>query len=317
MKDKKVTINDKLGGEKSLPIKYVRESMRETDNTVINFLRTYPGQIIMAIATYVLFQKVIVTRIGRMVLPGLMERGIIGPDKATAVMCFFEVLMMAGFLLYMKFAEGRNANAMGFIRKDVLKNCLLGLLAGSGLFAVTLLISVFVTGGHIEWSGSIEPWFFFVALFGFIVQSSAEEVNGRSYIFLSMARRHPDWISAVFSGVFFGCIHLTNSGVTALSTINTALIGIVFCLLVILLENLWFVCAMHAGWNFVQGNVFGVKVSGIDAGNSVLRSTIESENELLSGGAYGVESNLITTVLFIILIAVLVILLKNKARDAE
>ena len=314
-KDKNGIINDKLGGRHSLPIKYVRESLRETDNPVIHFLRSYPGQIVMAIVTYYLLKRIVVQKIVQTaLLPSLIGSGIVGEDKIVALACMTDIFMLAGFLLYMKFAEGRNADAMGFIRKDVLKNCLLGLLAGFGLFSVTMLISVFVTGGHIEWSSSIAPWFFFVALFCFIIQSSAEEINGRSYIFLSVARKHPDWASTLISGLFFGGIHLTNPGVTAVSTINTVLIGIVFCLLVLLLENLWFVCAMHAGWNFAQGNIYGLLVSGHDAGGSLFRATIESENELLSGGAYGVESNIITTVLFIIVVIALVIMLKNNAR---
>ncbi|MBQ7581812.1 MAG: CPBP family intramembrane metalloprotease, partial [Lachnospiraceae bacterium] len=191
------------------------------------------------------------------------------------------------------------------------------LLAGFGMFTVTMLVTVFATGGHIEWFGTLAPWFFFVALFCFAIQSSAEEIDGRSCIFLSTARKHPDWISAVISGAFFGGIHLTNPGVTVLSTLNSALIGVMFCLLVLLFENVWIVCAMHTPWNFAQGNIYGLLVWGHDAGGSILKATIESENELLSGGAYGVESNLITTVLILILIVVLAIVLKNKARDAE
>ena len=52
MKEKNTIINDRLGGGNALPIKYVRESLRDTDNPVINFLRTYPGQIIMAFVTF-------------------------------------------------------------------------------------------------------------------------------------------------------------------------------------------------------------------------------------------------------------------------
>ena len=317
MKEKNAIINDKLGGANSLPIKYVRESLWESENPVIKFLRTYLGQIIMALVTYILFKRVIGGGMQMIIVPMMLEKGIVGIDKVVALACMTDIFMLIPFLLYMKFAEKRNADAMGFIKKNVLKNCLLGLLAGFGLFTVTMLISVFVTGGHIEWSGTLVPWFFFVALFCFAIQSSAEEINGRSYIFLSMARKHPDWASALIAGLFFGGIHLTNPGVTALSTINTALIGIVFCQLVILLENVWFVCAMHTAWNFSQGNIYGLLVSGHDAGGSILKATVESENKLLSGGAYGVESNIITTILFIILIVALVFLLKNKAKNQE
>ena len=39
-------------GENRLPIRLVRESMRETGNPFIRLCRTYPGQIVIAVITY-------------------------------------------------------------------------------------------------------------------------------------------------------------------------------------------------------------------------------------------------------------------------
>lgn len=53
------TIQDRLGGENWLPIRLVRESMRETSNPFIRLCRTYPGQIVIAVITYYLFKQVL------------------------------------------------------------------------------------------------------------------------------------------------------------------------------------------------------------------------------------------------------------------
>ena len=309
----KTAIKDMLGGEKSLPIQLVRKSMRETSNPFIKLCRSYPGQIVIAVITYLLLQKVLVTKIGYLVLFPLVEKGIVPPAATTAAQAYFEIIMMAGFILFMRFAEGRSFAAMGFIRKKVLGNVLFGYLAGVCLFSAAAALTVLVTGGRIEWAGTITPGFFLFAFFGFLIQGSAEEVNGRSYIFLSVSRKHPEWLAALTSGLIFGCIHLTNQGITPLAITNTVLFGIAFCFAVLLTENVWCVCAAHAAWNFAQGNLFGVSVSGNESGPSVFKTTFATDNELLSGGVYGIESNIITTALVLILIIVLILLLKKKA----
>lgn len=87
MKEKNAIINDKLGGANSLPIKYVRESLWESENPVIKFLRTYLGQIIMALVTYILFKRVIGGGMQMIIVPMMLEKGIVGIDKVVALAC--------------------------------------------------------------------------------------------------------------------------------------------------------------------------------------------------------------------------------------
>ena len=306
-------IKDRLGGEYSLPIQLVRKSMRETDNPFIKLCRTYPGQILIAVITYILFQRILVKKIVYLILPPLLKKGIVPTTAITVSLAYFEIFMGIGFILFMRFVEGRNFAAMGFIRKNVLSNVLLGYLAGVFLFFVAMILTVLATGGRIEWAGTITPGFFLFALLGFLIQSSAEELNGRSYIFLSVSRNHPEWLAALTSGLIFGLIHLTNKGITPLSVTNIALAGIVFCLAVLLFENVWCVCAAHGAWNFSQGNIFGLAISGNDPGPSLFKATFNSENELLSGGIFGIEGNIVTTCLFLVIMVLLIFLLKKKA----
>ena len=307
------TIQDRLGGENWLPIRLVRESMRETSNPFIRLCRTYPGQIVIAVITYYLFKQVLGAGFMNILISWALNSNIVPERALLATATYSDSIMLVAFILFMKFAEGRSFAAMGFIPRTALRSILFGLLAGVCAFSVSVGLTVLISGGHFGWAGTMTPGFFVYAFFGILIAASAEEVNGRSYIFLSVSRNFPDWVAALTSGLFFGAIHLTNTGFTVLSTINSALIGIVFCFIVLLAEDVWFVCAAHATWNFAQGFIFGLPVSGNDVGGSFFTTTFTTDNELLSGGVYGIESNIITTCLFLIVIAVLLVLLKKKA----
>ena len=99
-------------------------------------------------------------------------------------------------------------------------------------------------------------------------------------------------------------MHLGNSGVTVLSIANIVLFGTFMSIVVLKLNSIWMACAMHSIWNFVQGNFYGVLVSGIDAGPSVFRFRTTEGMELLNGGSFGMEGGLATTIVLAMSIAI-------------
>ncbi|HEY0164046.1 MAG TPA: hypothetical protein VGB39_01600, partial [Sphingomicrobium sp.] len=52
---------------------------------------------------------------------------------------------------------------------------------------------------------------------------------------------------------------------------------------------------LHAAWNFTQGWIFDVPVSGLDT-NGMVEARL-SGPELLSGGAFGLEASIIAMIL--------------------
>ncbi|HEX8926990.1 MAG TPA: CPBP family intramembrane glutamic endopeptidase, partial [Terriglobales bacterium] len=55
-------------------------------------------------------------------------------------------------------------------------------------------------------------------------------------------------------------------------------------------RSLWLPIGMHFGWNFFQGTVFGLPVSGIQDFSVVVRSVLRGPHAL-TGGAYGPEDS--------------------------
>ncbi len=64
-------------------------------------------------------------------------------------------------------------------------------------------------------------------------------------------------------------------------------------------------------WNFAQGNIFGVSVSGMDIMASVFSFAPTNEGELINGGTFGLEGGLAVTIV-LILATIAVLLVKAK-----
>jgi uncharacterized protein len=62
-------------------------------------------------------------------------------------------------------------------------------------------------------------------------------------------------------------------------------------------RSLWFAMGLHTAWNVLQGTIFGVAVSGIDAPTDSLFQPLIQGNHWLTGGAFGIEASVMTVVL--------------------
>ena len=100
--------------------------------------------------------------------------------------------------------------------------------------------------------------------------------------------------------VFFGFTHLSNENATVFASVAIALeAGVLLAAAYMLTRRLWLVIGLHASWNFVQGGVFGIPVSGTDMGG--LFHTEFAGPTLLTGGEFGLEGSLITITICLLL----------------
>jgi hypothetical protein len=89
----------------------------------------------------------------------------------------------------------------------------------------------------------------------------------------------------------FGALHLGNANATLLAGIAIAFeAGIMLAAIYMITRRLWAAIGIHAAWNFAQGGIYGIPVSG-GAMNGILRPDIRG-SDLLTGGAFGAEASL-------------------------
>jgi len=96
---------------------------------------------------------------------------------------------------------------------------------------------------------------------------------------------------AVTSGLF-GLAHIFNPGATWFSSFAIAVeAGVLLGGAYMLTRSLWLPMGLHAGWNFTQGEIFDVPVSGTPV-HGLIEAQL-SGPALLTGGSFGLEASVI------------------------
>lgn len=229
-------------------------------------------------------------------------------------MLFSDIVMLLIVFLFCRFIQKRKLRTLGFIKKGMLEEYGLGMLLGFAFFSVCVLLGVLFGGLKIE---GISPEFsigIFVAyLLGYMVQGMTEEVLCRGYFLGSYARRYPVYAAVLANSLLFASLHLLNSGISVLAFINITLFGIFASIYFIRRGSIWGIGAFHSIWNLVQGNFYGIKVSGTPVGNTLFTTQAIAGKSLWNGGDFGMEGSLICT---IVMTCGIIFLYTRKNKDA-
>lgn len=119
-----------------------------------------------------------------------------------------------------------------------------------------------------------------------------EEIIARGILFRVVEEGLGTWVALVFSAALFGAGHLANPNATWWSSLAIAIeAGLLLGMAYAWTRSLWFVMALHAAWNFTQGPLLGISVSGIAITGLVDSST--QGPPILSGGEFGAEASIL------------------------
>ena len=183
----------------------------------------------------------------------------------------------------------------------------IGILIGGCMNGLCVLFSYL--HGDIKLSfNELNPVLFLVFFICVAIQSGAEEILCRCYLYQKLRRRyrHPA-VAIIGSSLLFMALHLGNPGVTRLGLIQVFAIGVLCSVIVYYYDSLWTAIWIHAAWNFSQSIVFGLPNSGIVSKYSVFRlEAATARDGFFYNTSFGVEGSAGANV---IIIAVLLIIL--------
>ena len=235
------------------------------------------------------------------------------PEWIMIVILISEILLIFIMMLYCRFIEKRKIGTMGFVKKDMFLQYLAGILLGFAAFSTAYLLCIIT--GSVKWQGiseNIVPIYIIGYFFGYLIQGMAEEVLCRGYLLVSVSKRYNIIYAIVVSSLFFAILHGTNQGLSLLAFINLFLFGVFAALLFIDCENIWIVGAFHSIWNFVQGNIYGIQVSGTGLQNSIFATSFTEGHEIVNGGSFGLEGGICVTIVYVVGIGLILMHLKKK-----
>ena len=170
---------------------------------------------------------------------------------------------------------------------DLGKGLASGAIIFSTIVAVAAVIGVYRVTGRGSASDLLLP-----IVTSAIMPAFMEEILFRGILFRWIEEFGGSWAALLVTSALFGIAHILNPGATWFSSFAIAVeAGLLLGGVYMLTRSLWMPIGLHAAWNFVQGAVFGVPVSGSPS-TGLLRSTLNGP-VLLSGGSFGLEASLI------------------------
>ncbi len=170
-----------------------------------------------------------------------------------------------------------------------------GLLLGAGLMLLVTGVLWLVGAYRVVGSHAGAPWVRGLLLMG-VLPGVTEEIVSRGVLYRIVEDGMGSWTALAVSSLFFGFMHAMNPNATVWSCIAIAIeAGLLLGLLYTVTRSLYACMGLHAGWNFLQGPVLGIPVSGFDQ-QGLLVSTL-SGPRWLSGGEFGAEASVVSVLL--------------------
>lgn len=223
--------------------------------------------------------------------------------------------MIIAVIYYSKKFEGKRLFSLGIIKQSAVSDYIIGLFVGALMFALCFVM--ILASGEVDipnFNANVNWYSILLFFVGFLIQGLSEELLVRGYLFISLSSVKNVSFAVFLSSIFFSFLHYANAGINLLGIINLFLFGVFACLYFLRRGSLWGVAAVHSVWNFMQGNVFGLSVSGGASLDSIFATSSNSSSVLFNGGAFGPEGGIGCTIVFSIAIAIL-LPMKNKKID--
>jgi hypothetical protein len=214
--------------------------------------------------------------------------------------------------LSLRIYEDRHVVDIGlWVNRHSAENLVLGLVGGVGTAALVLIPPLLAGAAHFKPTPSDQPTVGTIIFVGILLAAGSvgEEIFFRGYGFQELLVGVGAWATVVPVGVIFALLHFTNPSATWFSTANTAGFGILFGYAYLRSRDLWLPMGLHFGWNFTLP-LFGVNVSGLRMKVTGYEMSWTAGG-LWSGGEYGPEASILTSV---VLIALFVYLRKAPVR---
>ncbi|MGS1013893.1 CPBP family intramembrane glutamic endopeptidase [Rhodanobacter sp. UC4450_H17] len=196
---------------------------------------------------------------------------------------------LAAYLILVKQIERRPLIELA--PRTLLPQGLLGVLIGLVLFSA-VVAALWLAGSYrVEAIRADAPWLGALLVVG-LGAGIGEEIVFRGVLFRIVEEGLGTWWALAVSALLFGAVHIANPGATLWSSAAIAIeAGLLFGLLYHVTRSLPVCMGVHAAWNFAQGTIYGIPVSGSRA-EGWLVST-RSGPDWLSGGVFGAEASVV------------------------
>ncbi len=206
------------------------------------------------------------------------------------------VAMFVPAVLLTIIMDHKSPMAMGFQPQGSLADFLTGGLAGGFIFLCALAAAFFGGWARIDMSfAGFSMTAMALGAVGTTLAAAGEEVMLRGYVLQELMSKFSTAASVLASSLFFTALHANaflHNDMAAIGALNIFLASVLLSLAYLATRTLWLPIGIHTGWNFVQGPLLGINVSGNDFATGWHPVTL-SGPALMTGGSFGFEGSLL------------------------
>jgi membrane protease YdiL (CAAX protease family) len=227
--------------------------------------------------------------------------GYLASNAGASLLC-----AIAANWLTLRIYEDRPMADLGlWWSRDSRANLAWGLLGGAGSACLVLLPPLAVGAAHmtrIPDEPATAGTILFVTVL-LLAGSAGEELFFRGYGFQRLLAVLGPFATILPVGIIFALLHETNPNSNWFGIANTAGFGVLFGYAYLRSRDLWLPIGLHFGWNFTYP-LFGVNLSGLRIKVTGYEMSWTA-GRLWSGGQYGPEASILTSVVLLALFAYL------------
>ena len=152
-----------------------------------------------------------------------------------------------------------------------------------------------------------------------VLMAFTEEIMFRGYMLQNFVDDNRSSAGILLSSVVFWLVHGLNPGAwdSPIIAVNLFGAGIILAQAYLLSGNIWFPTVLHFGWNFAQGVMLSIPVSGLRFPGVVRLSPVADASHWLTGGNFGLEGSALVTLFEIAMIVFFFYSIKSTDTDAN
>src|SRR6266404_2785845 len=216
-----------------------------------------------------------------------------GHVSQTVGLAILSPPVFGAYLVGYRYIEGRRPPELAGLIS--LKEFFGGLGLGVTLFSAVIVVLWLLRVYHLQARGTTAG--LGAGALAALLAATVEETLIRGFLFRVVQMLGGAWIALIVSSAFFGAAHAFNPGAMVTSSLAIALeAGVLLAAAYVLTGRLWFPMGLHAGWNFSEGSLYGLSVSGFTAKNALTQGSLRGP-VILTGGAFGPEASIVAVIL--------------------
>jgi membrane protease YdiL (CAAX protease family) len=236
---------------------------------------------------------VLLVVLGQFIFPGLMQP--FGGLLVVSALSAFATGALANAVVARGWERGQLADFGLAWQPASAREFVTGIACGAGGAVLIMIVALLAGMARFDAVATAPRAWMGIPLLaiGMLFGSLGEELIFHGYAFQHLVRHLGEFATVLPVGILFGLMHMGNQNVTFLAVVNTMAWGVLLGCAFLRTRALWLPIGMHYGWN-VAMPFLGENLSGFTI--SVTGYELHWRTGVLwSGGLYGLEGGLFTT----------------------